>query len=371
MRFLQVAVCLLAVLLPPHAHACSIFTLVRDGRVLFGNNEDYVKPGIIWFERGNDQRHGRVNVGFDDDFAQGSMNERGLAFDSSALREVPWEEDPGKETPKNLLEMIMDDCATVEEALAFFEKYNCKHLKEAQFMLADATGDAAVVAWLPDKGITITRRETEALVVTNTRLEMSGYRCPRYVRARQVLQERQDASLDTMAAVLEAIHQEGPQAYTSYSTVYDLKERKVYVYNLANFDDVREFDLAEMLGAKRRQVFKLSKLFDNAHTLDDVTGVPQRTTWDTRVELDAATLARYAGRYSPMPEVVVEITRDDAGGLTVTNPDQTEATLVPEGEALFRIAPDRGIVTFQLNDDGTVASLTLHKQADIVARRVD
>lgn len=63
-------------LLSVQAHACSMFTLVRDGVVLMGNNEDFVEPGYVWFVPPVEGRLGRVNFGFKGDrFAQGSMNE--------------------------------------------------------------------------------------------------------------------------------------------------------------------------------------------------------------------------------------------------------------------------------------------------------
>jgi hypothetical protein len=352
------------------AHACSIFTVVRDGKVFMGNNEDYVKPGVIWFQRGRSGRYGRVNVGFDDKFAQGSMNEKGLAFDSAALAKVPWQADPNKESPKNLIEKIMDECATVEEALAYFDTYNCAHLAEAQFMFADATGASAVVAWLPDAGLSVVRREGDIQIITNTRLEMSGYRCPRFVKATQVLAGRADGSLETMTAVLEAIHQRGPAAYTSYSTVYDLQARKVYVYNLADFTQVREFDLMAELDRERRTVHKMASLFPDGPTAEDLTRGEQRADWNTRVELDDTTLAQYEGLYRPKPDITVEVRRNGEGGLTVANPGQPGATLIPEGKTLFRIAPDGGTVTFQVKD-GTVEGLTLHKNVDVYAKRVE
>ncbi len=282
---------LLSVLSLP-AQACAIFSLSDSDTALLGNNEDYVKPGVIWFEPAEEGRLGRVNVGFDDDFAQGSMNARGLAFDSAALNEGYWEEDPDKPTPDNLLERIMDACGTVEEALAYFERYNCRHLREAHFLFADATGDAALVAWLPGTGLHVERRD--GLVSTNTRLGLSGYRCQRWMRAQQVIAARGDASVATAAAVLEAIHQHGPEALTSYSTVYDLKARTVTLYNLADFSEAVTFDLAEEL-AGGRTVHRMARLFPEGRTLRDMRGMPQRTTWPTRVAVDADLLARYEG----------------------------------------------------------------------------
>ena len=362
---------LTVVIVAMDARACAIFTLVRDGRVFFGNNEDYIKPGVIWFERGRKGRHGRVNVGFDDDFAQGGMNEKGLAFDAATVTEIPWEADPEKETPKNLPGKILDECATVEEAIAYFHKYNCKHLSGGQFLFADATGAAALIAWLPGQGLSITRREGDALVATNTRLGRSGYRCARHVKATRVLGEHQGASLETMTAVLDAIHQEGPAAFTSYSTVYDLPNRRVYIYNLADFTQVREFDLTAQLAEKRKQVFKLAGLFPDGPTVDDLTARPQRTGWDTRIELDPAILARYVGSYRLQPDICAEITAGGEGALAVRTPGHPGATLVPESQTQFRIAPDRGTVTFDVTEDGDVNGLTLHKQADVYAKRVE
>ncbi len=52
--------------------ACSVFCVVRAGKVLFCNNEDYIKPGFIWFVPAAEGRFGRVNLGFEDQFAKGA-----------------------------------------------------------------------------------------------------------------------------------------------------------------------------------------------------------------------------------------------------------------------------------------------------------
>jgi len=352
------------------AQACAILSLHRDGQVLMGNNEDYIKPGAIWFSRGSRRAYGRVNVGFYDKFAQGGMNEKGLAFDAATLQEVPWSADPKKETPRNLIEKIMDECATVEEALAYFERYNCTHLANAQFYFADAKGDAAVVAWLPDRGLSISRPEGEYLIATNTRLEASGYRCQRHVRVSQVLEERKGPGLEAIAAALEAIHQHGPHAFTSYSTIYDLKARKVHVYNLADFSAVKVFDLAEELARQRHSYTKLSDLFPDGPKLESIMNQEQRSHWDTRVALDDEVLRRYEGRYSVQADIEAEILRDGKGGLILRAEGQNEAHLVPEGTGRFRLAPDRGTLTFHGNEAGVVEYAILHRQTDVPMKRL-
>ena len=94
------------------AHPCAMFTLARNGLVLFANNEDYIKPGYVWFTPGEEGKYGRINFGFNDHFAQGSMNEAGLCFDAATVPEIPFEPDPSKKKVKNLPEKIMDECAT-------------------------------------------------------------------------------------------------------------------------------------------------------------------------------------------------------------------------------------------------------------------
>lgn len=351
------------------ANACAIFVLVRDGRILMGNNEDAIDPGVMWFVPASKKNYGRVNFGFDDGFADGSLNEKGLCFDSAALAEVPWEADPNKQTPKNLIERIMNECATVEEALTYFQKYNCQHLAKAQFLFADATGAATVVAWLPESGLSIVRRTGDYLIATNTRLEASGYRCPRHTRIEQVITVR-GASLETVASALDAVHQHGPSAFTTYSTVYDLKAGKIFVYNLADFRHPTEFDLAAEL-AKGRHTHRLAELFPDGPTIRDQSTRAQRTEYGTEVTLENSVLARYEGVYKPVdgPDVAIRIERDGTR-LKVKAGEQPEAELFPEFDTVFRIAPDRGQVTFKLGTDGKVRELVLHKGRDLRAARV-
>lgn len=371
-RFLRAprsVVPLLLLALAPAAEPCAILTLRDDALVLMGNNEDYVEPGYVWFVPARKGRLGRVNVGFADGFAQGGMNEKGLAFDAAVVAEVPWSPDPDKPSPKNLIEQIMDTCGTVEEAIARFQTHNCSHLARSQFLFADASGDSAVIAWLPDRGLSVERIEGRQQIATNTRLAPSGYRCQRHVRAEQVLAERGDVSLATVAATLDAIHQHGPGAFTSYSTIYDLRARRLYLYNLADFGTVVSFDLALELNKKRAR-YELAALFEGSE-LGRLRDQPQREDYGTRVTLPEPLLDRYAGTYAPSeaPDVRVRVLRD-GDGLRVVNPDRSEARLFPESERSFRIAPDRGTVTFELDADGRVSGLTLHRQADLFARRV-
>ncbi|MEM6793422.1 MAG: carcinine hydrolase/isopenicillin-N N-acyltransferase family protein [Acidobacteriota bacterium] len=353
----------------PAAFACSILTLRTADAVLMGNNEDWREPGYLWFEPAAPSRYGRVNVGFGNKFTQGSMNEKGLSFDAAVVPDEPWSEDPAKETPGDLLEKIMNECATVEEALAYFRKYNTPHLSRTQFLFADASGDSAVVAWKAGR-LSVQRIEGDHQIATNTRLEGTGYRCQRYAKAEQMLRGRGAASAhQAVAETLHALRQQG-EFFTSYSTVYDLTARRVSVFNLANFDEVKTFDLREEL-AKGAATHRLGEIFKRSPSLSSIRSKRPRRDFATWVRLSDEQLDRLTGVYSPVvaPGVQARVLREGAG-LRVVNPGQSDAELFPESESVFRMVPDRGQVSFRISPEGEVLGLTLHKEIDVYAPRV-
>ncbi len=115
----------------------------------------------------------------------------------------------------------------------------------------------------------------------------------------------------------------------------------------------------------------MKDFFQNSPALADLKAAPQRFDYETRVQVAPDSLRRFAGTYSPdnAPNVRFRV-EATACELIVHNPGQPPATLYPESATVFRIAPDRGQVSFQLSATGDVEGLTLHKQIDLVAKRV-
>jgi len=348
-------------LLVSYAHACSMFTLARDSVVLFANNEDFVEPGYVWFTPAADGKLGRVNFGFKDRFAQGGMNEMGLCFDAAVTAEVPWQPDPAKKDTENLLELIMDTCATVDEAATLFEQYNSRHLAGGHFMVADAKGASIVVTWLPDSGLNIVRREGDYQLITNTRLAASGFRCERFVLAERVLRAEAGAPVDVAKKALDTIHQRGPQAFTSYSNIYDLKARKVHVFNLANYDEMVTLDLATEL-AKGQQRHALKDLFQHSPRLKTITSAEPRI-YNTRIELPDEALLPFLGRYSVLDgKTIITIERGEEGLLL--NPGTGKpAHLFPESETNFRIM-EGGQIAFTRSAAGEVEGFVMYRNGD-------
>lgn len=351
------------------AHACSMFTAVQGDTVYFANNEDYPSTGKIAFVPGKGKRLGRVNLSLADGFVQGSMNERGLCFDCAALPKVPWTRDPAKKDTKNLIEQIMDTCGTVDEALAQFDRYNCTHLADGQFMFADASGASAIVTWNPDGQFSVVRREKAYQLMTNDRVAWSGLRDQRFVLADRILSQAPVLDLDTCKAALGAMRQHGPAVYTSYTNIFEAKTGTIHLFNLGNLDEVRTYTLHDEL-AKGARTMALGELFDHSPPLDTITAMPQ-TVYHTEIPLPEATLRAYVGTYQATnPDVTLSVTHDTAKGLLFSAGGQRAVGLMPESETSFRFRESFGTVTFERDASGQVTGLTLHRPGNAHARRV-
>ena len=211
-------------------------------------------------------------------------------------------------------------------------------------------------------------------MTTNTQLQASGYRCQRFVRAERELAQTDLTQVNELASVLDAVHQHGPHAFTSYSNIFDLKTGKIFLFNMGNYDEAVELDLAAELARETLMDRSIVELFQHSPTLDDVRAGEQRVHFDTRVESSSKALARFVGTYSPEHDTSVKFKiRQENGALLVDNPGQPVAELFPESPTVFRLSPDRGQVSFQLDEDdpNQVTGLILHKARDMKAIRID
>jgi len=242
---------------------CTIVMVAKGKIVLAGNNEDWKNPNTkIWFIPASNGEHGRVCVGFDNMFAQGGMNDQGLFIDANALGPTGWE--PIEDRPSfqgDLMDRILAECATVEDAIAFCNKYNIPALARARFPIADGTGASMVVEYGQEK-VQYMRKTGVYQIATNfviTNVKDENYPCTRYRVADKMLKNADDVSLDLVRAVLSATHQEG-QYPTVYSNICDLKNGILYLYNFHNFEEVVRFNLKEEL-KKGRKVYDIPSFF--------------------------------------------------------------------------------------------------------------
>ena len=274
-----------AVLFPIAAHACTIFAVDRDGSVLVGNNLDTRTSRVkVWFVPAAQGRYGRICLGHDKDYriAEGGMNDQGLYIGVNALNlPTGWKPDPAKpdwETWEGWFESGVPDgilalCATVDEALRIFEAYNLLTFDHVKYLLADRSGDSAVLEW-NQGAMQVLRRDGDHQISTNfvtSAFAPERVPCARYKIAEQILADETRANtVDLIRSVLSATaFESGAQTPTQYSNVYDLKTGRVHTYLFHNFEEAWVVDLEDEL-ARGPAKYKLADLFpvrSYAHTL--------------------------------------------------------------------------------------------------------
>ena len=247
--------------------ACTAFMSPGKDMVLVGNNEDYYHPYTrIWFIPSSNGQYGRVYFGYDDWRPQGGMNDQGLFFDAFATR--PLEVMFSKDKPKfkgNFFDKFMADCATVEEALDFFNRYNLEFMLKFQLLIVDKTGDSAII-----EGDQVIRKKNQYQVVTNFYQSKVAYGdipcewykggCRRYQIAENLLKEGRRVSVDNFREILKATHQNTLGVQTLYSNIYDLKNGMIHLYYLHNYDNAVTLNLNEELN-KGRHYFEIASMF--------------------------------------------------------------------------------------------------------------
>ena len=115
--------------------ACTMVMASKNGFVFAGNNEDWKNPmTIAKFIPASADEFGRVCFGFDDGYAQGGMNDQGLFIDANAISPTDYKPSPEKENYNGpMIDYILASCATIDDAIVFFEKYNTPGLRRQDF----------------------------------------------------------------------------------------------------------------------------------------------------------------------------------------------------------------------------------------------
>lgn len=243
--------------------ACTIFVLVDDDRVLFCNNEDWSNPKVrIWFVPAAAGRQGCAYVGFDDGWGQGGVNTAGLAYDWVAGFELKWERKGQQGVAGNPAERMLESCATVDEAWAFFERHWEPGFSYAKILVADRTGASAVIQ----------ARDGELTIVRARDCRGFGYNGPMVT---QMLETAREPTIETAALILRAAAQDGPFA-TKYSNVFDLKSGNIYLFHPPTRPSPVQLNLASEL-AKGAHFYDLPEI--DAQMTQPVQPLPGRKRW--------------------------------------------------------------------------------------------
>ncbi|HLZ19974.1 MAG TPA: hypothetical protein VKO67_10185 [Smithellaceae bacterium] len=255
------------------ATACTVFSISFGQKVFFAGNEDQrPQNSASWLFV---DKRGSLGVVF---FAtpwekwpivmEAGINEKGLCYDQNWIPAEKLKNHPEKILAKDHPSWeLMRECATVEDVLAKFRRYNWGGhwggIIDFQIHFADKTGDAVVL--FPDKNgeMTYVRKpKNNSYLVSsnfNVRLmpegdfskSLSWVGWDRYNTADKMLariKSEKDLSVQTAAAVLDAAHQpEGSRSSTIYSELYDPQNLRIYLFYNHQFDTAYVLDVADEL----------------------------------------------------------------------------------------------------------------------------
>ena len=215
--------------------ACTIFVLTDTNRALFCNNEDWLNPKTrIWFVPAGEGYYGAVYVGFNDGWAQGGLNTEGLAFDWVAGYNEKWEANTNLPSARgNSSLRMLESCATVKDAIAFYRSHREPGFWRAKILVADRAGASVIIG------------------ATNGQLQVEqDNRCRGFGFGRQTLDralaQKPEPTVANGFKILRDCRQPGQYA-TKYSNIFDLKTGDIFLYPFPGEDDEIKFNLAAEL----------------------------------------------------------------------------------------------------------------------------
>jgi hypothetical protein len=287
---------------PPPPDDCTVFSAADGSVALVGNNEDFLHPlPKVWFLPSEGGKFGRVYFGFENQY-QGGMNDQGLFFDGTAVKPMDVPHDESKPIHMgNLVLKAMEECATVECVLELFERFSLPGTSRDQIVVADSSGDAAII-----ERPNVVRKSGSYQVATNFRASSTEpVTCERYITAEAMLDSAESYSVELFRDILEAV--QNAAGGTTYSNIYDLKQRTVTVYFYHGFEHEVVFDLDEEL-ERGAHVYDLPDLFPRNEAferwaLPQIEGFERRMGMRTATDIDPRIYDRYVGEYEMPAEI--------------------------------------------------------------------
>ena len=343
--------------------ACTIVSAVgHDGQVWNMNNEDGpldVATFLRVFPRTDSTRYGYYSLAYlsPTDAAgggiQGGMNEAGLTFDFNAIRNLKFEMGDRRTFPGgdgSIMPYILGNLSTVEEVIAFFEKYWFENgFTSAQMHVADRSGTFAIIS---ASGV-IVAEEGKPLVSTNFDLcgKEDGVFCWRYPLATELLAEGK-IDRERMLTIARKTSVDG-RGHTRYSNVQNLSTGEVYFTSRESGIAVFSVSLRELLarGAGAYPLRDLERLANGSPAV-----IPAPVPTHVAIALDPTTAANIAGTYHNdfIGAVEVEVTAE-ALALTFANGYRIE--LAPAASNRYYLPGEAMEISFADEGDGPAFKL--------------
>jgi hypothetical protein len=234
-RLVPTLLAALATFTAQNANACTIFVLTDAKQVLFCNNEDWSNPkSRIWFVPAGVGHLGCAYVGFDNGWAQGGLNTEGLAFDWVAGSTEEWK--PGtdmKVARGNPSARMLETCATVDEAIAFFRTYREPSFAYAKILIADSSGKSVIVG----------AKDGKLQIAESCQCRGFGYG---QQTLDKMLATTPEPTVANGAGILRTCLQDGKHG-TKYSNIFDLKSGDIHLFQPPKQSDGVKLNLAAEL----------------------------------------------------------------------------------------------------------------------------
>lgn len=225
------------------AQACTIFVLADAERVLFCNNEDCKNIHTrIWFVPAGKHKLGCGYVGLRNQWAQGGMNTKGLAFDYVAGFTLDGVADASpivvqpklKRVRGNPSERMLESCGDVEEAIAFYGSHQEPTFSYAAMMVADRSGAFAVIGF----------KSGRLHVVRGKGCGVWGWNAG---VADTLISQNSTPVLTNAAMILDKARSHDEYA-TKYSNIFDLRTGEISLFDFSKTPTATSLSLAEELG---------------------------------------------------------------------------------------------------------------------------
>lgn len=231
--------------------ACTVFNKSSNNKVLFGNVENEAPQHVaeLHFIPPNDAlgKYGNFFILYNGNIA-GGMNDQGLCFDVAAL---PAHTAYTGKPHGDLMDYLLNDCATINDALAFFSSYYWPGHNVNHLMVMDSSGTSVVVE-LIGSSYYMFYKDGESQVMTNfsmadPEIRFGDYPCPRYEKANNML-DTMDITVSNFQKVCEKVSHAFYDAL--YTSIYNPNTLEVHFFNanisnsqITTFHLVDEFKL--------------------------------------------------------------------------------------------------------------------------------
>lgn len=212
--------------------ACIVFNKSSGDKVLFGNVENeaphyvselhFVPPDEAVGPYGHFYIYYNGNIG-------GGMNDQGLCFDVAGL--PPHNAFTGQ-PHGDLMSHLLNNCATVNEAIGFFSNYYWPGHNVNHLMVMDKTG-ASVIVELIGSSYYMFYKEGEGQVMTNysiadPEIRYGDYPCSRYITANEML-DTANITIEHFQKISEKVSHAYYDAL--YANVYNPNTLDIHFFN--------------------------------------------------------------------------------------------------------------------------------------------